>query len=91
MIPMTAVPVSDTITFASATDDVTVDLSAGMANGSEIGTDTLTEIENVIGGAGNDTITGDDADNRLEGGRATTCWMVVRATTCCWVAPVMTY
>ena len=68
MIPMMAALATDTITFASATDDVTVDLSAGTASGSEIGSDTLTEIENVIGGAGNDTITGDDADNRLEGG-----------------------
>jgi Ca2+-binding RTX toxin-like protein len=58
----------DTISFASATQGVTVNLAAGTASGPETGVDTLADIENVIGGAGNDTITGNASNNLLEGG-----------------------
>ena len=47
---------------------VTVDLLNHTANDGEGGTDTLTNIENVVGSKGIDTITGDAADNRIEGG-----------------------
>ena len=48
---------------------VTVDLEAGTASGdATVGTDTLNSIENAIGGAGGDTLTGDGAANRIEGG-----------------------
>jgi Ca2+-binding RTX toxin-like protein len=47
---------------------VTVNLAAGTATGTEIGNDTLANIENVLGGSGNDTLIGNGVDNRLEGG-----------------------
>ena len=40
----------------------------GTAVGPEIGTGTLIEIDNIIGGSGDDTIIGDSAANRFEGG-----------------------
>jgi len=57
----------DEVTYQSTTAGVTVDLAAGTATGSEIGTDTLIGIENASGGSGNDTLTGDAGDNTLEG------------------------
>jgi T5SS/PEP-CTERM-associated repeat protein len=59
----------DTVKYASATKDIDVNLTTGTASGDPaIGFDTLANIENVIGGAGNDTITGNSANNFLEGG-----------------------
>lgn len=58
----------NTLVFASTSLGIVADLSAGRASGVEIGEDTLVRIQNLVGGAGGDTITGDDADNRLEGG-----------------------
>ena len=46
---------------------VTVNLATHTANDGEGGTDTLTNIENVVGSRGNDTIIGDANANRLEG------------------------
>jgi len=57
----------DEVTYESTTAGVTVDLAAGTTTGSEIGTDTLSGIENASGGSGNDTLTGDAGDNTLEG------------------------
>ena len=58
---------TDTISFASTTLGVKVDLSAGTASGAETDTDTIVNVENVIGGAGNDTITGDGSANTISG------------------------
>jgi Ca2+-binding RTX toxin-like protein len=58
----------DTVSYADDVAGVTVDLSAGMASGDDAGADTLLGIENVIGGAGNDTLIGDEAANVLDGG-----------------------
>ncbi len=62
----------DLVIYSSTNDGVTVYLQgapgyadAGMATGTEIGTDVLTGIENVYGGYGNDTIIGNAADNML--------------------------
>lgn len=57
----------DTVKFTGATKDVKVDLSAGIADGEEIGHDLLAGIENVTGGSGNDTLTGDGFANILLG------------------------
>jgi Ca2+-binding RTX toxin-like protein len=46
---------TDTIDYSSATAAVTVNLGTGSATGG--GNDTLSSIENVIGGAGSDTVT----------------------------------
>jgi Ca2+-binding RTX toxin-like protein len=59
----------DTIDYSGVTTAVTVNLEAGTATGgAAVGTDTLNNVENVTGGAGNDSITGDDGDNVLDGG-----------------------
>jgi Ca2+-binding RTX toxin-like protein len=57
----------DTVTYASATQPVTVNLATGVATGAEIGTDELVNIENAVGGAGNDTLTGKGGANTLNG------------------------
>jgi Ca2+-binding RTX toxin-like protein len=59
---------NDTVTYASATQGITVSLLAGTASGSEIDTDTLVQIENVIAGAGADVVVGDTNANELSGG-----------------------
>ncbi|MBC7952953.1 MAG: FecR domain-containing protein [Rhodospirillaceae bacterium] len=58
----------DTIKFSSATHSVTVNLTTGTASGADIGTDALSGIENIIGGAGADSLTGDAHVNVLTGG-----------------------
>lgn len=58
----------DTITFLSTSSGVFVDLAAGTATGPEIGFDTLTDIENVTGGSGDDTLLGSVVSNVLIGG-----------------------
>ena len=61
---------SDIVSYAGATHDILVNLNFVVlqAFGEDIGVDTFTAIENVTGGAGNDTITGDDNANILTGG-----------------------
>jgi len=61
-------PDADTVSYASTSAGVVVDLAAGTATGSEIGTDGLNGIEVVVGGSGGDTLTGGDGDNVLSGG-----------------------
>lgn len=60
----------DTVSYLAGLSDtagVTVDLSTGEAFGDEAGSDTLIDIENVIGGKGNDTLIGNDGANVLHG------------------------
>ena len=59
---------TDTANYASATQAVVVDLPGHIALGAEIGTDTLSGIENVTTGSGNDAVAGDGATNVLDGG-----------------------
>jgi Ca2+-binding RTX toxin-like protein len=59
---------SNTIDYGAAPAGVTVDLSAGTADNGWGYTDTLTNIQNVIGSSHNDTITGDGNDNVITGG-----------------------
>ncbi len=58
---------NDTISFEDIVDSVTVDLGAESATGGQIGDDTVTDMENVFGGWGDDTIIGDAEDNVLCG------------------------
>jgi hypothetical protein len=59
----------DTVTYASDSAGVNVNLLFNFANGGPlVDSDSLFEIENVIGGSGNDTITGDGNANVLNGG-----------------------
>jgi len=58
----------DTADYSGDTAGIVVDLAAGTADGDGIGSDELTSIETVIGGAGNDTLIGDAGDNVFVGG-----------------------
>ncbi len=58
----------DVVSYSDQTSSVTVNLATGQATGSSIGTDTLLNIEGVIGGRGNDVLTGDGGNNFLVGG-----------------------
>ena len=62
---------SDTASYFYATSGVEVDLAitAAQNTGTGSGTDTLRNVENLTGSAYNDTLYGDDTDNRLDGGR----------------------
>ena len=59
---------SDTVTYAASAAAVAIDLAAGTASGGDATGDTLTRIENVVGTALDDTLTGDANANLLEGG-----------------------
>ncbi|WP_279306561.1 calcium-binding protein [Microvirga solisilvae] len=60
----------DTVDYSDATSDITVDLRTTTQQniGGGHNSDTLTNIENIVGGQHNDSITGSAADNLLEGG-----------------------
>ncbi len=58
----------DTVDYSADASGVTADLALGEAFGDDIGSDTLVDIENLTGGAGDDTLIGDDAANVLAGG-----------------------
>ena len=58
----------DTVNYEAISSGLTIDLDNLMATSTESGADTLSGIENVIGGAGNDTIIADNAVNVLNGG-----------------------
>jgi len=58
----------DTASYANDITDLTISLLAGAASSVGSGNDTLSNIENVVGGSGNDTIAGDNNDNVLSGG-----------------------
>ena len=58
----------DTIVYSSAVSPIVVNLLGNIAQGTDIGTDTIVNIENVIAGAGGDTVIGDNVDNLLNGG-----------------------
>jgi len=58
----------DTADYSTAVTALIVDLSKGTATGgSEVGTDSLTYIENIRGGSAADTLTGDSESNVLSG------------------------
>ena len=59
---------TDTADYSSATQTVVVDLPGHIALGTQIGTDTLSSIENVKTGSGNDAVAGNGATNVLDGG-----------------------
>ncbi|MFO1039473.1 MAG: calcium-binding protein [Geminicoccaceae bacterium] len=57
---------NDTASWRDATAAVQVSLKNGTAGGA-LGHDTLVSIENVVGGAGNDSLGGDDRSNAIAG------------------------
>jgi hemolysin type calcium-binding protein len=68
----------DTLDYTGTATSVSVNLGGGTATGCGI----IAGIENVIGGSGADSLTGDSGNNRLDGGAAgDTRWSAVSATT----------
>lgn len=59
---------SDTASYFDSTAAVTVSLISGRGTGGSAEGDFLFEIENVAGGTFNDTLIGNDAANRIDGG-----------------------
>jgi Ca2+-binding RTX toxin-like protein len=59
---------TDTYNLSATSVAATVNLTTGTAASAQIGTDTLTTIENVVGGSGDDTITDGAGANQLDGG-----------------------
>jgi subtilisin family serine protease len=60
---------TDFVTYASASNSITVDLAAGLALGSA-GNDSLIAVENVAGSNQADSLLGDSLANHLDGGAA---------------------
>ena len=58
----------DTASYAEAANAVVVNLAIATAQATGVGNDTLTTIENLIGGAFDDTLTGSTLVNVLDGG-----------------------
>lgn len=59
---------SDWASYETSTGSVRVNLLVGLGSSGDARGDSLVEIENLRGGAGNDLLTGDDAANRIDGG-----------------------
>lgn len=59
---------TDTVDASSATNTITADLEAGTLTNNSGAVDTLSGIENVIGGTGGDIFRGNDAANVFTGG-----------------------
>ncbi|WP_421877886.1 cadherin domain-containing protein [Pacificispira sp.] len=57
----------DTIIYSSAEARIDVDLDEGYGRGADIDFDTLSGIENVVGGAGDDRLSGTEDANIIEG------------------------
>lgn len=58
----------DAADYSNSTNAVTVDLSGGPGVGGDAEGDTFDSIENLIGSANGDTLTGDGADNTINAG-----------------------
>ena len=58
----------DTYDLSATAAAATVNLATGVSTSAQTGSDTLVGMENVVGGSGNDTITGDANDNVFTGG-----------------------
>ncbi|WP_416897927.1 MAG: FecR domain-containing protein [Minwuia sp.] len=59
---------NDTADYSNEASEIDLDLAAGTATGTSIGTDSLIGIETVIGGQAADTLAGDAQANALFGG-----------------------
>ncbi|MEP0069918.1 putative Ig domain-containing protein [Pyruvatibacter sp.] len=60
-------PGNDTITYATASGAVAVNLATGVGTGAEATGDSYLNIENAVGSAHSDTLTGDAGNNTLQG------------------------
>jgi Ca2+-binding RTX toxin-like protein len=58
----------DTASYTSAVASITVNMGNQSVTGTDVGTDWLIGVENIVGGSGNDRIAGNAITNRLVGG-----------------------
>jgi Ca2+-binding RTX toxin-like protein len=70
----------DSYDLSAAKKSVVVDLRAGMATGADIGTDSLSDIENVVGGTGDDVFVSDQHRNAFTGGGGADTFVLGRAS-----------
>ena len=59
---------NDTISYATSTSGVTVNIADNIANGGDATGDTISNFENITGSAFVDNLTGDENNNIIEGG-----------------------
>ncbi|QQA44034.1 right-handed parallel beta-helix repeat-containing protein [Pelagovum pacificum] len=59
---------SNTYDASGSTNRVIADLGFGTAGGSDVGVDSLTNIQNLVGGLADDQLTGDGNANTIDGG-----------------------
>ena len=76
----------DTVSYVGLSAGVTATLGGASTGSASAGapdalSQSLNEIENLTGGSGNDTLSGDGAKNILKGGRGMTRWRVVATST----------
>ncbi|MEM7520572.1 MAG: S8 family serine peptidase, partial [Pseudomonadota bacterium] len=57
----------DTASYFNSNENLSINIGSGVAIAGLLGTDTLIDIENLIGGSGNDTVFGSGVDNVIEG------------------------
>jgi Ca2+-binding RTX toxin-like protein len=57
----------DTLDYSALEEVVEIDLAAGRASGTEIGTDSISNFETVHAGTNDDTVTGSTADEEIHG------------------------
>ena len=60
---------TDTADYSDTGNAVNINLASNVATGGDAAGDTFDSVENIIGSAGNDVITGDTSDNAFSGGR----------------------
>ena len=72
-------PNGDTFDASAATTNVTINLAGQTATGFG-GTSTIKNIENAVGGSGNDTITGSSANNTLTGNAGSDTFVATAGT-----------
>ena len=80
----------DTADYSTSAAAVTVSLATGLGSGGDAATDTLSGIENLVGSAFNDSLTGDANANVLYAARAMTRWTAAWAMTHWWAARAAT-
>ncbi|MCE4536433.1 PA14 domain-containing protein [Pelomonas sp. P7] len=66
----------DTASYAASAEAVTVNLSTGRGSGGDAQGDVLSQVENLIGSAYGDVLTGSAGTNRLEGGAGDDTYVV---------------
>jgi len=58
----------DTLDYSATSEGIVVDLAEGIATGEEIGTDTFTDFETIVGGTGDDHFVAGEGEFTLAGG-----------------------